>query len=392
MRPRLVVTGMVLLAAAGCAEPLVFPDWSLPVEEGTRVVEYAPVPTEDRTATIDWVDELVIGDRGDTDPRYAFTRPSAVTVDARGQIYVVDPQAVSVKVFDASGEFLRELGREGQGPGEFQDPRTIVSLGDRVIVRASRNARWSHFDLDGNPVEDHAYPIYDNLEILKATDGGAIVGSTTRFTEEQVLVWSFGIYTPEAELVLPLFEMSTPNTPTIERNGRSTYFSRTPRAIPQAAVGRDGSAYWTMSDEYQLLAVGPDGAQRWALRVAVSPPALTREEIDGVMELVRGLYEDATESEVNLPDRQPALGYVLVDGHGHVYVFPYVWAAFGMPPNPPISVPVDVYSSEGERLFSGMTQSRRWAYADGDYVWEIGTDPATDENVVRKVRLVESFD
>lgn len=380
------------MAAAGCSEPLVFPDWSLPVEEDIRVVEYAPVPLEERAQTIEWAEELVIGDRGDTDPRYAFGRPRDVTVDARGQIYVVDMQAASVRVFDASGEYLRELGREGQGPGEFQDPRSVGSIGDEVIVGASRNARWSHFDLDGNHIDDFSYPIYDNLEVVRAIDSGQLIGSTVGFTEDQGVVQGLGIYSPQAELLVKLVEMSSANTPTIERNGRRSFFSRMPRAIPQAAVSPDGDVYWTMSDEYQLLAVDPEGGQRWALRVAVTPPALTREEIDGVMAMVRRSYEDATESEVNFPERQPALSRILVDGHGHLYVFPYVYEAFGATPSTSISVPVDVYAPDGGRLFSGMTQSRAWVHAEGDHVWEIGIDPATEENVVRKVRLVEPFD
>jgi len=35
---------------------------------------------------------------------------------------------------------------------------------------------------------------------------------------------------------------------------------------------------------------------------------------------------------------------------------------------------------------------RFWVHTSGDQVWELGPDPATDEYVVRKVRLVEPFD
>jgi len=392
MELRTLASGVTLLALAACSTPLEFADWTLPVAEDTPVVEYAHVQLEERGAAITWVDELVIGDRGDTDIRYAFARPSDVTVDARGQIYVVDSRSVAVKVFDAAGEYLRELGGTGQGPGEFQSPRSVASLGDVVIVGASRNARWSHFDLDGNHIDDYAYPIFDNLELVLATDGGELVGATTGFTEEQHVVLGYGVYSPQAEVLRPLAEMSAPNTPTIERGGRSTFFGNMPRAVPHAAVSPDGGVYWTMSDEYQILAVDAGGAQRWALRVAATPPALTREQIDDVMALVRRQYEDATESEVNFPERQPALGRILVDGHGHLYVFPYSYTGMTMVPSNPVSVPVDVYGADGERLFSGMMPSRGWVHADGDHVWEIGMDPETEENVVRKVRLVEPFD
>jgi hypothetical protein len=39
-----------------------------------------------------------------------------------------------------------------------------------------------------------------------------------------------------------------------------------------------------------------------------------------------------------------------------------------------------------------MSPQRSWAHFDGDHVWEIGSDPDTEENVVRKMRLVEPFE
>ena len=355
------------------------------------MVEYAHVPIGERAGkSIEWVEELVIGDRGDTDVRYAFTRPDSVAVDSRGQIYVVDAQAVSVKVFDANGEYLRELGGEGQGPGEFQRPRSVVTVGDVVIVGASRNARWSHFDLQGNHIRDHAYPIFDNLGLVLAATNGDLVASTMGFAEGERVIQGLGIYSADAELLQAIVEMSYVQVQTIQLGTTRSYYGAEGRAYPQAVATGDGGAYWSMSDEYQILAVGPGGEQRWALRVASTQPAVSREQIDEVMEMVRNRYEDAAESEVNFPDRLRALGRMLVDGHGHLWVYPYAYVPRDEAPSTP--VPVDVYASDGERLFSGMSLPRYWAHADGDHGWEIAPDPATEEFVVRKIRLVEPFD
>lgn len=391
VKTHVLAVGLALLAPAACSEPLVFPDWTLPVEEGTAVFEYRHVPEEERDATIEWVEELVIGKRGDSDMRYAFTSPRAVTVDARGQIYVVDSRAPAIKVFDQTGEFLRELGREGQGPGEFQDPRSVVALPDRVIVGMSRNARWSHFDLDGNYIDDFAYPIYDNLELVRALPDGTIVGSTVTFDGPNTVIQGYGIYSPEAALLQEIVEVRYEQVPTIERNGRMSYFSAMPRARSYAVAAPDGGAYWTTSKQYQVMALQPDGAQRWALRVAMTPPTLTREDVDRVMEAVRGAYEDVTEAEVNFPEMQPALGGMVVDGHGHLYVYPYVPGGLSLLSGTPRTAPVDVYAPDGERLFSGLIEARAWMHADGDYVWQIGPDPDTEEFVVRKLRIVEPF-
>jgi hypothetical protein len=44
------VAACLLLAVAACStEPLYFPDWTIPVPEGTPVIEYGGVPREERT-------------------------------------------------------------------------------------------------------------------------------------------------------------------------------------------------------------------------------------------------------------------------------------------------------------------------------------------------------
>jgi hypothetical protein len=37
-----------------------------------------------------------------------------------GNIYVYDQQEGTIKVYAASGKFIRKIGRQGQGPGEIQ--------------------------------------------------------------------------------------------------------------------------------------------------------------------------------------------------------------------------------------------------------------------------------
>jgi len=49
-----------------------------------------------------------------------FQEPSDIEIDdAKSLIYVVDAGSNRVLVFDFQGEFLRAIGRKGQGPGEF---------------------------------------------------------------------------------------------------------------------------------------------------------------------------------------------------------------------------------------------------------------------------------
>ena len=43
-----------------------------------------------------------------------------------GSIYVADSQAGVVRQYDANGRFVRDFGRQGTGPGEFNSPKLVA--------------------------------------------------------------------------------------------------------------------------------------------------------------------------------------------------------------------------------------------------------------------------
>lgn len=48
-----------------------------------------------------------------------FQYPTGIARVPDGRLFVVDYNAHHIKTFDASGKFLGVIGRQGQGPGEF---------------------------------------------------------------------------------------------------------------------------------------------------------------------------------------------------------------------------------------------------------------------------------
>ncbi len=153
MNLRSIAVLLTLPVAVACAEPLEFADWTIPVPEGTRIIEYVAVPIEERTERIELVEDLVIGERGDDD-NYRLYNATGAKVDAEGNHYVLDAGNFRVQVFDRDGDYVRTLGGQGQGPGEFTRPRELVLAGNRVVVVDSGNRRFSFWTLDGKPLGD----------------------------------------------------------------------------------------------------------------------------------------------------------------------------------------------------------------------------------------------
>ncbi|UCE42858.1 MAG: hypothetical protein JSV17_07890 [Candidatus Aminicenantes bacterium] len=101
-----------------------------------------------KTGKVWFEQEFVLDD--DTMPKdIFFESPSTVTCDPKGNIYVVDSGALNIKKFDAQGKFLKTIGREGQGPGEFGGVYYSTFAKDRLIVWDSGNRRLNSFTPEG---------------------------------------------------------------------------------------------------------------------------------------------------------------------------------------------------------------------------------------------------
>jgi len=76
---------------------------------------------------------------------------SAVSIisDKEGSVYVCDYKANNIKKFDSSGNYVKTIGRMGQGPGEFNMPFEITVADNRLIVWDMGNTRLCILTTDG---------------------------------------------------------------------------------------------------------------------------------------------------------------------------------------------------------------------------------------------------
>lgn len=87
-----------------------------------------------------------------------FDRPTGVAIAPNGDIFVSDghdPNAsgnARVMKFGSDGRFIRQWGRKGAAPGDFDEPHDIFIGGSlsRVYVADRKNRRIQVFDQDGN--------------------------------------------------------------------------------------------------------------------------------------------------------------------------------------------------------------------------------------------------
>ena len=98
------------------------------------------------------VEEMSIGEL-EGEQEYLLGQIVGIAVDSLDRVYLLDRLGPSLRLYDAGGNFVREVGSPGQGPGELGSPDSglqILSDG-RVAVRDPGNARIQLFDSTGAP-------------------------------------------------------------------------------------------------------------------------------------------------------------------------------------------------------------------------------------------------
>ncbi|HEV8125213.1 MAG TPA: 6-bladed beta-propeller [Gemmatimonadales bacterium] len=99
---------------------------------------------------LDSLPVLTIGGSG-KGPDYDFGEVRAAVRMGSGQIAVADGKSSVIRFYDSTGTFLRQVGRKGQGPGEFQEIGLLWSTpGDSLLVYDLVSRRLSTFDSAGN--------------------------------------------------------------------------------------------------------------------------------------------------------------------------------------------------------------------------------------------------
>ena len=140
VRQRVTVTTLSLLAILPAA-------LDLPAQE---VID---LPSRDQPLDADFEEIFRVGVLEGEDWEM-FAHVASVAFDSNGNLYIIDGlysgMDTRILVFDASGNFVREFGSMGEGPGEFNMPTGVVVMRDgTTVVEDLRHRAFQLFDANG---------------------------------------------------------------------------------------------------------------------------------------------------------------------------------------------------------------------------------------------------
>ncbi len=148
----------ILAAVAASLTLAVCADGEPPRPSGERIVigDTTIVPAGDPVwgDIVELVEEMSFGVL-EGEPEYELGAFLELAVDASNGVYVFDGQVPALRYYDASGVYVRTLGRGGSGPGEYGDAAlglTVRQTDGRVVLRDARNARLNVYSEEGIPL------------------------------------------------------------------------------------------------------------------------------------------------------------------------------------------------------------------------------------------------
>src|SRR3954468_11170540 len=176
MRIRFVVALSLLVSAAANGQ------------SRDTIVRAVTAPIHAGVATVK--EELSIG-VADGDEHYMIGQVTDIAVGNKGEIYVYDRTVPTIRLYDAAGKFVKNIGRKGRGPGEYQSGSALaVAANGNLLMWDPGNARINVYSATGDIVGHWPTPSSGSesafgLNLMTVDDAGNVRIARTLFSRDR---------------------------------------------------------------------------------------------------------------------------------------------------------------------------------------------------------------
>lgn len=94
-------------------------------------------------------EQLLVLQQQSDNPESLISQVGDVVIGEDGNYYIEDERERRIVVFDVNGEFIRSIGRVGDGPGEFRSLTILAIENNFILVFDYAHNRATRFHLDG---------------------------------------------------------------------------------------------------------------------------------------------------------------------------------------------------------------------------------------------------
>ncbi|REL33500.1 6-bladed beta-propeller [Rhodohalobacter sp. SW132] len=251
-------------------------------------------------------------------------RISGITSDRNGGVYIADEDQSTIHRFDSSGNYIRSIGRDGEGPGEFRSLVQINTDGN-LLYGLDRNLnRITTFDPEtGDPVETltlgntgqslpETFHLLPDDAFLITFEMYAVGRSEEIHYKAAGILDKSGNYKPADQIRLPARESVMVNS----EGGNIGIIVPTYSRRSRVSVSGSGSVYTNWSEHFLIKQYDSDGSYTGAYYSDLEGEPLTRSQLRN---RYSSAYMDALRGET-LPSAWPTVRSFLVDNRNRVWV------------------------------------------------------------------------
>jgi len=277
------------------------------VKDGDVIIVKNPEKPLYKTPILELREDLSIGGP-DAQGDEAFDRVQGVVVDDAGAVYVLDYRASNIKAYDATGKYVRTIGRNGQGPGELESPTTLSLNRPRAELAVHVPPRGIvFFNTDGTFLRQLSFKgLIANRGLVDSRGQIYVVETIMDEKEPRYATRKLG---PDASAVATISE-----TPAQVKGGNKV------RAFPPTGyfmIDRDDRLIYGYPETYEIQFYDPAETKvhKKILR-DYDPPAVTaKEKTDLEMTVPPGM-----KVEIEFPEDHPAYSRFFASDLGHLFV------------------------------------------------------------------------
>jgi hypothetical protein len=272
---------------------------------------------------------------GDADDPSSVASPGHIAVASDGSIVVSDATPLQLKVFSADGKFLRNVGRTGEGPGEYRSINavTITSQG-YIAVLDMQLSRMTYFTLAGSLVTTTRLPaltccrldgtVTPTAEILDELHSRTPIAGVPRGHTALRRIAASGTIRDTIHMPACVAAPGANAFVRLSLQSGGYMVTRVPlQPSPQIAYTSDSGAWCTPSDRYVIyrFATGRSDTLHTITRPVQGPMVSDSLRRRIMTQYANATIENGTRfSAAALPARLPAIADIAVDASGRLWV------------------------------------------------------------------------
>jgi hypothetical protein len=263
------------------------------------------------------VEDLVLG--SETDEDYLFYNIWDIEVDRHDNIYVLDAGSCRIQKYDRRGKFVQTIGRQGQGPGEFERPVHIFfDVEDNIYILGL--SKIHILNKDGDFMKRLTTQSFIMNIAPERPDNILVTGHTPG---EKMRNLGIMVLDPEGQIQKTLTEFE--GVPLMQ-GGWTISLDYSPD-LRLSQHGELGIIYG-YSFDYTLYRMNWQGEQTLIIKREIKRESISRQERNKILDehMKRtsssglGFTKEQVANAGNLPKFRPFFDRILTDDPGRIYV------------------------------------------------------------------------